>query len=255
MQKGVALVTGASGGLGESLARDLASRGYDIVLTARSAVQMQVIAEAIKEMHKVDVTVIPLDMSLQGSAAKLVQILDERGIAPSVLVNNAAFGLHCDFLAMEPGQLSSLIQLNVTSLAELTFLLGGRMKMAGRGNILMVSSGAAFQAAPTMAAYGASKAFVQSLGEALHVELGPHVGVTVVSPGPMETGFNKVSGLKLSATARRAVLTTEDVAKAGLDAMFAGKSGIIPGGLNKLGAFINRLVPRHTAAKMFVATV
>lgn len=251
MDRKIALITGASGGLGVAFAHELAARGYDIVLTARSEAPMQEVADELTQKHGSVVTIIPLDLSVPGSAGELVRQLDERAIAPDVLVNNAAFGLHGTFVDLDLERLTSMLQLNMASLAELTLLLGGRMRAVGRGHILMVSSGAAYQPTPTMAAYGATKAFIQSLGEALHVELSPQVGVTVVSPGPMDTGFNTVSGLTLSPGMQRMIVSIDEVAKIGLDALFAGKSGVVPGVMNRLGVFINRFLSRHAAAKMF----
>ncbi len=119
----------------------------------------------------------------------------------------------------------------------------------GRGRILLVGSMAAFQPVPGMTAYAAAKAFVLSFGEALHVELSPAVNVTVLSPGLMDTGFNDASGYQPPKALDVMKLAPSHVARIGLDALFAGKSGVIAGRLNKLMAFGSRVTPRHFAAK------
>jgi hypothetical protein len=247
----VALVTGASSGLGVAIVRELAARGYDIALTARSEAPMKQLAAEIRSAHEVSATVHPADLSEAGSVAALLRELEAQGISPDVLINNAAFGHAEPFVDLDPQRLAAMVQLNIASLAELTLCVGRRMRAQGAGHILLVSSTAAYQPTPSMAAYGASKAFVLSLGEALHVELSPSVTVTVLSPGLMETGFNKVTGYVPSKGANRFLMSAERVAKEGLDALFAGRSSIIPGAMNGLGAFSNRLMSRHAGAKLF----
>lgn len=246
-----ALVTGASSGLGVAFVRELAKRGFDIALTARSLAPMEQLAEEISQTHGITATVHPQDLSEPGSAAALVAQLDAQGVAPEVLVNNAAFGLHGAFVAYDPAKLTAMLQLNMVSVAELTQLLGKRMWQGGRGHILLTGSGAAFQPTPSMAGYGATKAFLLSLGEALHVELAPKVGVTVVSPGTMETGFNAVSGFTPPPALQRLTLPVDRVAKEGLDALFAGRASVVPGFGNKMGAFTSRILSRQAAARLF----
>ncbi len=244
-----ALVTGASSGLGVELAKGLAARGVNLALTARTEAPMRRLADDIHQEHGVEVVVEPLDLSMPGSADALRQRLDQRGIDPGILVNNAGFGLNSTFIDHDPERLRAMLQLNVVSLTELSHVFGRRMAAQGRGHILMVASMAAYQPDPLLAAYGASKAYVLSLGEALHVELAPKVGVTVLSPGLMDTGFNTVSGFQTPPSLKRTELLPATVARIGLDAMFAGKSSVVAGRLNKVMAFSSRLLSRHFAAR------
>lgn len=246
---GSALITGASSGLGVAFAHELATRGHDLILTARSAGPMERLADGLRRRHGIEVAVEALDLSQTGSADVLVARLDARGLAPDVLINNAGFGLGGEFLAHDPDRLRAMLQLDIVSLTELSQRLGQRMQARGRGHILLVGSMASFQPDPLLAAYGASKAYVLSLGEALHVELGPGVGVTVLSPGLMDTGFNAASGFEPTAAMRRTVLSTEDVARIGIDALFAGRSNVIAGRLNRLMALASRLAPRPFLAR------
>lgn len=247
-----ALITGASAGLGGEFVEQLASRGYDVALTARSADAMRALAEEISGRHGVRATVHPQDLSQPGSADQLLEDLDAQDVKPDVLVNNAAFGLHGAFIDYDAAKLTAMLQLNMVTLAELTHRLGKRMFESRGGHILLVGSGAAFQPTPTMAGYGATKAFLLSLGEALNIELAPKVKVSVVSPGTMDTGFNTVSGFTPPPALERLTLPVSDVAKAGLDAMFAGTPNVVPGFGNKLGAFSSKILSRHAAAKMFM---
>lgn len=245
-----ALVTGASSGLGVEIAKGLAARRVNLALTARTEAPMQRLAEEIRREHGVEVVVEPLDLSMPGSVDTLRQRLDQRGIAPGILVNNAGFGLNSAFVDHDPERLRAMLQLNVVSLTELSHVFGRRMAAQGRGHILMVASMAAYQPDPTLAAYGASKAYVLSLGEALHVELAPKVGVTVLSPGLMDTGFNAASGFRTPPLLKRTELLPATVARIGLDAMFASKPSVIAGRLNKAMSFSNRFVSQHLAARM-----
>ena len=243
-----ALVTGASSGLGVELAMGLAVRRFNLVLTARNEAAMLRLAEQIRRQHDVDVVIEPLDLSVPGSADALRQRLDQRGIDPSVLINNAGFGLRGAFVEQNLERLRAMLQLNVLSLTELSHIFGRRMAGRGGGHILLVASLAAFQPDPLLAAYGASKAYVLSLGEALHVELAPKVRVTVLSPGLMDTGFNTASGFKPNSAMKRTELLPAAVARIGLDALFIGKPSVVAGRFNKVLAFSSRMLSRHFAA-------
>lgn len=229
----------------------LAAKGYAIAMTARSTDAMEAIAAGVRQRHQVDVTVHPHDLSRPGGVRDLLDDLREKGVRPNVLINNAGFGLTGPFVDHDPERLAAMLQLNIVSLTELTLALGKQMYEATGGKILLVSSGTAYQPSPTMAGYGASKAYLLSLGIALNVELAPRVGVTVVSPGPMDTGFNAVSGFEMTQSLKRMTVPVDRVAKIGLEAMFAGRSSVIPGAMNQVGAFTSRLLSRHSAARMF----
>ena len=247
--QGWALVTGSSGGLGVELARGVAARGYDVVLAARSEAPMIRLADELRRDHRVDAAVEVVDLAAAGAAGKLQARLDARGIEPELLVNNAGVGLSERFTDHDPDRLAAMLQLNVTSLTQLTWSFGRRMAARGRGRVLLVASLAAYQPCPMLAAYAASKAYVLSFGEALHVELAPRVGVTVLSPGLMDTGFNAASGFETPEGLQRLVLPPARVARIGLDALFAGKPSVVAGGANKVLAFSSRLMSRHLAAQ------
>ena len=245
-----AIVTGASSGLGIDFARALALRKCNLVLVARREEPVQALAAELREQHAFKVVVEATDLSVAGSPRDMQQRLDERKIEPSILVNNAAFGLSGEFLMQNMDRLHEMINLDIVTLTELTHLFGKRMAARGRGHILLLASLAAYQPDPLLAAYGAAKHFVLALGVALHVELAPKVIVTVVSPGLMNTGFNEVSGFRPKASLKPSIASPAKVAEAGLKAMFAGKSTVIAGKLNRLTAFSNRFTSRHLQAKL-----
>ena len=249
MQQGSALVTGASGGLGIALADDLARRGYPLVLTARSRPALEDVARRVRNSHGVPVIVQPADLSTPTGVSELIAGLDAQDIRPSILVNNAGFGLNERFQEHSLERLEAMLHLNILALTTLAHAYAQRMKADGGGRILLVASLAAHMPAPLMAAYGASKAYVLSLGEALHVELAPDVGVTVLSPGYMETGFDEASGFRPNAATKRTVLAPSTVARIGLDALFADESSVVAGNANKFAAMLGRILPRTFMAR------
>lgn len=245
-----ALVTGASSGLGVALARNLAARKINLVLVARREPPMRELAAELEGRWDVQVIVEALDLAQTDAAAALQRRLADRGIEPDILINNAGFGIGGPFIEQDSSRLRSMLQLDIVTLTELAHVFGRRMAERGRGFILLVGSTAAYQPTPITAAYGAAKAFVLSLGEALHVELAPKVGVTVLSPGLMNTGFAGVSGYVPPSSVRRTVLPPERVAEIGLNALFAHRPGVIPGALNKVLAFASRFMSRHLQARL-----
>lgn len=249
MTGGSALVTGASSGLGAALADELARRRYPLVLTARNRLALEDVARRIRDAHGVPVIVQPSDLSIAGGATELIAALDAQDVRPSVLVNNAGFGLNERFEEHGLERLEAMLNLNILGLTALTHAYAQRMKASGGGHILLVASLAAYMPAPLMAAYGASKSYVLSLGEALHVELAPEVGVTVLSPGYMETGFDEASGFRPNAATKRTALPPSTVARVGLDALFDGKPSVVAGNANKVAALLGRLLPRIFMAR------
>ncbi len=250
MSKEWALVTGASGGLGEALAREIALRGRNVALAARGKPAMQALASELRKRHGVETWVFPVDLSASGSAALLTERLDVDRIEPELLLNNAAFGMAGPFADADHARLLAMLQLDVVTLTELALLLGRRMVARGRGCILFVGSLASFSPCPNLAAYAAAKAYVLSLGEALNVEFAPAVGVTTLLPGLMDTGFNTASGFRTPAGLRRTILPVEKVARIGVDALFAGRPSVVAGRFNRLTAFSNRLLSRQFVAKV-----
>src|SRR5258708_3236253 len=199
----LALVTGASGGIGAALARELARHGYDLVLAARGVAAMEALAVELRQSGTA-ATVIAADLSRPGPAASLADEIAGRGLAIDVLVNNAGLGAAGRFARCDPARIGDMLQVNIVALTELTRLLLPGMIARGHGRVLLVASVAGFQPGPYMAAYFASKAYVLSLGEALAYELrGTGISVTVLCPGATATDFFAVAGAGNSLMARR----------------------------------------------------
>jgi short-subunit dehydrogenase len=240
-----ALVTGASSGLGVDFADLLAAQGYDLVLVARRQEPMEALAEQLRFKHGVDIAVEPADLAVPGAAAALKERLDARLFQIDVLVNNAGYGLHGDFLDTPIARTVDMIQLNVSALTELSYVFGQDMAVRGHGHILLVASLLAFQPVPTYAAYAATKAYVLSLGEALHDELRScGITVTTLCPGHTETGFDAAAGATASAALRMLTMQPRPVVQSGLHALWKGKASVTAGVMNKVVAFSNRLMPR-----------
>lgn len=246
-----AVVTGASGGIGLELARELAARGFSLALAARSEDKLAQVAAELSAAHRVRTEPIAVDLAALDGPARLAARLEASAIAPEVLVNNAGVGMHGPFADADPVALEAMLRLNVTSLAVLTRLLLPGMRARGRGRILNVASTAGFVPGPFMAGYYASKAFVLSLSVALAEELrGSGVTVTALCPGPTASDFAERSGNARSRLFRRGVMEARPVARAGVEGMLAGKGIVVPGLTNRVLASSSGLGPRWLAARI-----
>ncbi len=240
-----ALVTGASSGLGAVFAREYAKKGYSLVLTARRREALQTLADELAATHGIDCHVETVDLAVSGAAMQLKQALDEADIVIDVLINNAGMGLHGDFLACPADRLAGMLQLDIIALTELTHLYGQAMAGRGNGQILLISSILGYQATPAYAAYAAAKAYVLSLGEALHEELkASGVTVTVLSPGVTNTEFMAVADQPMPPILKMMLMEPEPVVRAGIKALEAGRASVVPGWLNRVTTQSNRLTPR-----------
>lgn len=243
----LALVTGASSGIGAELARELVRHGHDVVLTARRAPELETLATELRAAGA-SVTVATKDLSVPGAARELARELEARQLSVDVLINNAGFGDVGAFAREDPDRIDAMLQLNVVALTALTRAFLPGMLARGRGRVMLVSSTAAFQPGPNMAAYCASKAYVLSLGEALARELrGTGVTLTTLCPGATHSGFASASGadsLPLFTSKLVPKMSAASVARAGYDAMMRGKPVLVTGIMNKLAAFSGRVFPR-----------
>jgi uncharacterized protein len=248
-----ALVTGASGGIGEEFAKLFASKGCDLVLAARSGDKLAKLAESLTAAHKIQVHSLPIDLSTAASPAQVRSFLESKKIAVDVLVNNAGFGTFGPFSESDLDIELAQIQLNVTTLTHLTRLLLPGMVRRGKGRILNVASTAAFQPGPMMAVYYATKAYVLSFSEALANELrGTGVTSTCLCPGPTRTGFNERAKLGGGGMLSKesVLMDAATVAKRGYDGMMKGRRLVIPGMLNKVLAHSTRIGTRGLSARI-----
>lgn len=238
------LVTGASAGIGEELARLFAADGDGLILVARRKGRLQKLAKALKQEHGVPVEIVELDLSEPKASKKLFDWTKKKKINVHTLVNNAGFGLRGAFAELDAERQNEMVQLNIAAVTNLARLFLPGMIRRKQGGILNVASMAAFQAGPYMAVYYATKAYVLSFSEALHEEAKPHgVKVSALCPGPVKTEFIEIAGLEGRPRFENAP-DAATVARAGYDAYRANTAIFIPGFFNKLGIFAERLVPR-----------
>jgi uncharacterized protein len=241
-----ALVTGASSGIGAELAKLLAAEGVDLVLTARRKDALDRVAA---ECRGVRVDVIVADLGKPGAAAQLWEATGAIDIA----INNAGFGYFRPFVEADWQRDAELLQLNITSLVELSRrFVEQRADKTERAYLVNIASIAAYQSTPNFAVYTSSKAFVRNFTEALHDEFkGTPLSVTCICPGGTHTEFHAQAGAgNYGWLATKSMLTANEVARITLAAMKKGKRNVIPGFLNKLSCWGVRFVPRRFASWM-----
>lgn len=237
----VAVVTGASSGIGREMARQLASGGTALVVVARDEVRLRALADELP----VDVEVLVADLAdpaqLGGVEARVAD--PERPV--DLVVNNAGFGTYGDFATLDRAGETREIGVNVTAVVRLTHAALGGMLARGRGAVLNIGSVAGLQATPGNATYGATKAFVASFGEAVAGELtGTGVTLTTVLPGYTRTEFAERADIGGRKIPERAWMSAGDVARQSLDATRAGKPWLVPGAVNKVLVAASTPVPR-----------
>ncbi|WP_343755055.1 SDR family oxidoreductase [Deinococcus depolymerans] len=250
-----ALITGASSGIGESLARRLAAHGADLILVARNEARLSALAAELRGRCHVQVHVLPADLNRPGAAADLHAAVQARGLNVDILVNNAGLGSYGEFRTQPPAEIDRMIAVNVSALTALTRAFLPDMLARGRGRVLNVASTAAFQPGPMMAVYYATKAYVLSFSEAVAEEVtGSGVSVTALCPGPVQTGFQAVSQLHesdlLSGPARLTILSADEVARLGVQGMLRGQRVVVAGRLNRVQTLLPRLLPRAVMTRL-----
>lgn len=249
----VALITGASAGIGAALAREAANDGHDLVLVARRREPMEALAAELKSTGA-EITVISADLGRQGAAAALMKTVEQRGLVVDTLINSAGLGDTGRFDQENPERILSMLQVNVIALTELTRLVLPQMVARKRGKVMLLSSTAAFQPGPGMAVYYATKSYVLSFGRAIDYELrGTGVTITTVCPGPTISEFTEVANMQGVAlfNAPVPVMTAAEVARQGYAALKAGRRQIITGLINRIMATSTRFAP--TAISLAIA--
>ncbi|ELZ81909.1 short-chain dehydrogenase/reductase SDR [Haloferax elongans ATCC BAA-1513] len=241
----VALVTGASGGIGRELADLLAADGHDLVIVARSEADLRELADEVNDAYGTAVVVLVKDLAERAAPREIFETLRDRDIEVDVLVNNAGFATFGPFVDLDLDREVDEIEVNVTALTQLTKLFLPGMLDRESGKVLNLGSTASFQPGPLMAVYYATKAYVLSFSEALAEECrGTGVTVTALCPGPTETGFQSRADMEDSRLLEGGVMDARKVAKAGIRGMNAGKAVVVPGTQNWLGSVLVRFLPR-----------
>jgi uncharacterized protein len=242
----VALITGASAGLGVEFARRLSKEGHRLVLAARRKDRLGALAAELGNARAV-----AIDLGKPNAAAELIRNIEDAGERIDLLVNNAGFGLRGRFAELDPAREREMIDLNCGALTDLCRAVVPAMIERRGGAILNVASTAAFQAGPNMAVYFATKAYVLSFTEALHEELKPYgVKVSALCPGPTRTEFGEVAGMSTLGQFERLAMDAAPVVAAGLDGLRRNRAVIIPGAVNKAGAWSTRFAPRSVVRRI-----
>lgn len=243
-----ALITGASSGIGESFAKQLASQGMDLILVARSEEKLQELADELRIQHQVKVDVIPADLTEPSAVDRVFQKTEQLGREVDLLINNAGVGIGGKLLKNGRSKVHDMIQLNVTALVELTQLYLPGMLQRGGGAIINISSIAGLAPIPNMAAYGATKAFVLQFSQALWAEYHKQgIHVLAVCPGPTSTSFFQAAGMD----GIKGVMRMPDhVAKSALRALRRKKLVVVDGFANRLRILFLYFLPKKFILKM-----
>ncbi|MBL8018256.1 MAG: SDR family oxidoreductase [Leptospirales bacterium] len=235
----VALITGASSGIGLAIAQVLAEKKMDLILTARRRDRLESLAQELRQKHGIRVDVIENDLAKSGAAQVLFERVQSIRKDVTILVNNAGFGKQETVLNHSINDIRDMIQVNITSLTELTWLFGVEMRKAGHGRILQLASVGAFQPSPMYAIYSATKSYVLDFSYAMNSELkGSGVSVTSVCPGFTESEFHDVAGHKKTAFMKASTMTSRKVAEISVRAMMNRSPKVIPGFINKINSYL-----------------
>jgi len=244
------LITGASGGIGYEFASLYAQDKNSLILVARDMVKLEKIKIDFEGRYGINVDILAIDLSLVDSGQKLIDNIDDKKI--DIVINNAGMGEVGAFINSDIKKLTSMINLNITTLTEITHHFANLMAKSGGGKILNIASTASFQPIPTFAVYSATKAYVLNLSEAINYEL-KNSGVTVstLCPGPTITNFDKSANASNIKHLTKYAMSPKEVAKAGVKQLQNNKMTVIVGFKNKFLAFASSISPfRKLALKI-----
>ena len=251
MEREVALITGASSGIGRELTSLFAENGFDLVLVARDEAALNEISSQLTARHAVSVTVVPKDLSVPQAPEEIYDTLEQASIAVDVLVNNAGTQVYGALQETDAAEQLRLIQVNLVALTHLTMLFCREMVDRGRGRILNVASTGAFSPTPLNAVYCATKAYVLSFSEAIARDLeGTGVTVTCLCPGATQTQFARRAGIENIRLFRAFVMNARQVAQAGYRGLMRSKTTVVPGLYNKILVSSVRFTPRRVVTRL-----
>lgn len=243
------LITGASAGIGEIFAEQLAAQGNNLILTARREERLQALAEKLSSQYKISVETVAADLADPQGPQILAEKINTESWKLNGLINNAGFGDLGAFMELGLERQLQMIQLNVTSLVDLTHRLLPNLAQQNKSFVINVASTAAFQAGPLMAIYYATKAFVLSFSEALHEELKAHgIAVSTLCPGPTTSEFANEANMTDTKLFKAGVMTAEEVVTLSLKKR--DRAIVITGWKNILGVWAGKLSPRFVTRKL-----
>jgi len=242
-----ALITGASKGIGKSIAEQLASRRINLLLVARSEDLLRELATSLASQYNITADYLCADLAEEGAAEKILNWCVEKDYHVSILINNAGYGLSGSFEKYAVGENLDMMKVNMLTLVELCQVFLPLLRTEKQSYILNIASSAAYQAIPNLSVYAATKAFVVRFSRGLRQELRKTpVSVTCISPGSTDTDFAKRAkiGIKGLKAAEKVNMTPDQVAKVAIQAMFSKKPEVIVGAINKVGAFLSWILPQ-----------
>ncbi len=248
--QGYALITGASSGIGEEFARQIAARGWPLILVARSQDRLATLRDQLMAAHSIDVRCVALDLTAPGAPLQLFEKTQTASLEVTLLINNAGFGAFGEFATLDRERLRQMIDLNIAAVVELSHLYLQPMVRQPEpqrriGGIINIASVAGFVPLPYSAVYAATKAFVLSFSHALGEEAGQHgVHIMVVNPGTTETNFFEVAG-KSPFSKTSGMQTAAQVVRESLQAFDRGKRSITTGASNRMTVLLTSLIPRR----------
>jgi short-subunit dehydrogenase len=240
----LALITGASSGIGAEFARQLAAQKTDLILTARRRERLEALAADVTSKHAIQTTVIENDLNTPDGADRLIDELAARNLTPDILINNAGFGYFGPFIEQSRDDVEAMLQVDIRAVTILCRRLGESMADRGGGQILNISSFAALAPIPRYAVYSGAKAYLVAFSQALRHELArQNVKISVLCPGYTATEFHEVSRHDKTFLMRLTELTAPHVARAGLRGLARNRFLIVPGWWYKLNLFTSRFLP------------
>lgn len=243
---GTALITGASAGIGKTLAEAFAAGDHDVVLVARREQRLQTLAERLEDDYGIEAHTVVQDLASRDAPTELYEETEQRGIQVDILVNNVGIGTQGPFVENDLDRELDQMQLNMVTPTQLIHYYGGDMADRGHGGVLNVASTAAWFSGPFMAIYYASKAYMKNFSEGIAEELRPEgVTVTVLCPGPVETEFQERAENEDTPLGSGSMQDVEMVAQAGYDGLQAGDTVVVTGWKYKLLTRISNVLPNR----------
>ncbi len=254
-----ALITGASKGIGKALATELAARGFNLLLVARSENLLKSISEDLESKYKISVKYLAIDLTDPASITNILQIIERDKINLQILINNAGYALWGNFEKLNLEEQEKMMFINMNVAVQLSYRLLPILKKNTKSYLMNVASSSAYQAVPTLALYCSSKSFILQFTRSLRHELkGKGVNICCLSPGPTETNFMDAAGMTTEEMKNRAAkfnMSPENVARIAIRGMMNNKAEIIPGFLNlfqaKMVNFVPKSITENIAASLY----
>jgi len=245
------LITGASSGIGYEMAKQLASKGHNLILVARNQQNLQTLQEELKQSYAIEVLYLLYDLSEPNAAQDLYHEVKENNLLVTGLINNAGFGEYGNFMQMGLKKDEDMIAVNITALVGLTKLFGADMVKAGKGRIMNTASLLSFLPFPYYSVYSATKCFVLAFTETVAAELqGTGITITALCPGTVETPFHTNAMRKTNAMAANKPMPANVVAKAGVELFLHGQRKKIVGFMNWFLSNLPRITPDKTMMRI-----